>query len=83
MGLFGPKINDPYNTMGGRSVPADAPSGAARRHADRRLSSWLKSKRLDSPGTKACGTCKGTGHSGWETAKGETIVCPDCRGFGY
>jgi hypothetical protein len=50
---------------------------------DKRPSSWLTSKRSESPGTKACGTCKGTGRSGYVNGKGETIVCPDCRGFGY
>ena len=50
---------------------------------DKRPSSWLVSRRSEVPGTKACGTCKGTGRSGFVTEKNETIVCPDCRGFGY
>lgn len=85
---FRTKVNDPDNTMGaapakrgrGGSAP---PPGAAERDTDRRLSSWLKTRRMDHPGTEACKTCKGTGSSGWKTAKRETIVCPDCRGFGY
>jgi hypothetical protein len=85
--MFGkPKINDPYNTMGAsapRGNRKTPPPGAAVRDTDRRLSSWLVSERLDHPGTEACPTCKGTGSSGWKTAKGETIVCPSCRGFGY
>jgi hypothetical protein len=85
--MFGkPKINDPYNTMG--TAPAGKrdsgkPAGAAKRDTDRRKSSWLTTKRLDAPGTPECKDCKGTGSSGWLTARGETIVCPSCRGFGY
>jgi len=59
------------------------PASAATRDTDRRKSSWLTSKRLDSPSTPQCGTCNGTGSSGWKNARGELIVCPDCRGFGY
>lgn len=59
------------------------PPGAAIRDTDRRKSSWLKTKQREHPSTKPCKTCKGTGSSGWLTAKRETIVCHDCRGFGY
>lgn len=70
---------------GHRSNPSRSamPPGAAVRDAGRRLSDWLKSRRLDHPGTRACGTCRGTGSSGWKNARGETITCPSCRGFGY
>jgi hypothetical protein len=59
------------------------PAGAAVRDTSRRKSSWLKSKQRESPGTKACPACKGTGGSGWKTANGATIVCASCHGFGY
>lgn len=87
MGLLRTRVNDPYNTMGaapaGKQQQRPVPAGAAQRDTSRRLSSWLKSKRLDSPGTPACGTCKGTGTSGWKDDQGRTIVCPDCGGLGY
>jgi hypothetical protein len=88
MGVFKDKINDPYDTMGTGSTGAKtgkkaAPADAAQRDTNRRKSSWLKTKQADHPGTPACKECKGTGSSGWKTAKGETIVCPSCRGFGY
>jgi hypothetical protein len=50
---------------------------------DTRPSSWLVSKRDESPGTKACKDCKGTGSSGFVNGKGETIACSSCGGFGY
>jgi DnaJ-class molecular chaperone len=40
-----------------------------------KLSEWLK------PGQRRCGTCNGTGSAG-TNAKGETIPCPSCGGFG-
>ena len=42
-----------------------------------RKSDWLPK------GKKPCTACKGTGRSGRTNKKGETIVCPKCRGFGY
>jgi len=80
------KINDPYDTMGTASAgkrDSRRPAGAAQRDTDRRKSDWLKTRQAEHPGTKPCRTCNGTGSSGWKTAKNETIVCPDCRGFGY
>jgi hypothetical protein len=50
---------------------------------DKRPSSWLTSKRSESPGTEACKDCKGTGRSGFVTSEGATIVCGSCGGFGY
>jgi hypothetical protein len=80
------RVNDPFNTMGtpaARPGGRQLPPGAATRDKDRRLSSWLKVKRADAPSTQACGTCKGTGSSGWKNGKGETIACTACGGFGY
>jgi hypothetical protein len=33
-------------------------------------------------GTPPCKDCKGTGSAG-KNAKGETIACPSCNGFGH
>lgn len=62
---------------------AARPFGAVTRDSNRRLSSWLVSRRLDHPRTPACRSCKGRGSSGWKNARGEVIVCGSCRGFGY
>lgn len=41
----------------------------------KKKSEWIHPKR------PPCKTCKGTGSAG-KTAKGETIPCPSCNGFG-
>lgn len=50
---------------------------------DRRKSDWLVMEQSKRPGTEACKDCKGTGSSGFVSAKGETIACESCGGFGY
>jgi DnaJ-class molecular chaperone len=59
------------------------PHGAATRDTSRRKSSWLTSKRSEDKTVQPCGTCNGTGSSGWKDDRGRLIVCPSCRGFGY
>lgn len=49
----------------------------------KRKSDWLISAQAQDKSVKPCKTCGGSGDSGRRTAKGETIVCPSCRGFGY
>ena len=46
-------------------------------------SDWLVIAQSKDKTVKPCGPCKGTGDSGGRTRKGETIVCPQCRGWGY
>lgn len=48
-----------------------------------RKSDWLVSAQAEDPAVKPCGTCEGSGDSGGRTEEGATIVCGDCRGFGY
>lgn len=61
----------------------EKPPGAVHRDPSRKLSSWLKTRRLDQPSTPACKTCKGTGTSGWKDALMRTITCTTCGGFGF
>lgn len=46
-------------------------------------SDWLAAAQSKDKSVKPCGKCKGTGSTGAKNAKGETIACPDCGGFGY
>lgn len=46
-------------------------------------SDWLSLARTTDSSVQECKKCGGTGDSGGRTAKGETIVCPACGGFGY
>jgi|HubBroStandDraft_6_1064221.scaffolds.fasta_scaffold640304_2 hypothetical protein len=46
-------------------------------------SDWLAAAQSKDKNVKPCSKCKGTGDSGDRNAKGETIVCADCGGFGY
>ena len=59
------------------------PAGGATKDTSRRKSSWLATKQREDSSVKACGTCNGTGSSGWYNERGQLIVCPACRGFGY
>ncbi len=48
-----------------------------------RKSDWLAGAQAKDKSVKACPVCKGTGSTGKKNAKGETIPCPRCGGFGY